>query len=156
MDTVEQFWKLLTQVNRFSYRVECGPRSLTGWQGNAIGVVTSEVDVSQRWIHFYEQCNFVMDETQQKFDFKNQYRWILLENSALIRLEHWRRGSPVHLVDLAVADHHSLKETTCHLCGADRYRLEIQLLDNAFRAIWRINGPKKEEMLDYTYSCARS
>ena len=93
-----------------------------------------------------------MKAGNEVFDLKNQYRWHLFRAEHKIRLEHWRRGVPVHLLDLVAAGVDTLKEEECHLCGMDRYRLEIRLKPVGFDAIWEIKGPKKDEMLYYRYS----
>ena len=151
-EAIHRFWLQLQSVTRFAYESRCGPGSKTGWAGTAKGHVDREIAPSEDWIHFHELCRFVLNQSGETFELKNQYRWHFLREEEKIRLEHWRRGSPVHLVDLTPAGDNRLQETSSHLCGADQYQLEIVLGKAQFEANWRIKGPKKDESIFYVYS----
>lgn len=151
MNTVETFWELLREVNSYSYTSVCGAGSKTGWEGSATGSVKVEQDPAGQWIHFHERCDFTLSETGAVFDLKNQYRWTRMKSGKRIRLEHRRRGVPVHLLDLEAKDEGMLQEVEAHLCVADLYKLSIELKEGGFDAVWKISGPKKDEVLSYQY-----
>lgn len=151
MNTVETFWELLRKVRSLRYTSVCGVGSKTGWDGSATGSVEVDLDPEGQWIHFYERCDFRLSETGAVFDLKNQYRWTRVESGQRIRLDHWRRGVPVHLLELEAKNERKLGEVEAHLCVADTYKLSIELREDGFNAVWKISGPKKDETLSYEY-----
>lgn len=70
-----------------------------------------------------------------------------------MRLEHLRYGAdnPVFLFDLA---HHSgceWREAAPHHCADDRYSAVLTLDDHRIILAWTINGPRKDESIEYVY-----
>ncbi|MEQ9825001.1 MAG: DUF6314 family protein [Puniceicoccaceae bacterium] len=154
MSALSTFWELLPRISHFRYESLPGPASMTGWKGSASGVIEVTCDPALQWIHFAESCQFELELTGQHFALKNQFRWVWQEHDS-IRLEQWRRGHAVPLLDLVERSPAILVEREAHLCGADDYRLQVRLRGDGFDADWSIRGPKKDEHLAYRYRCDR-
>lgn len=83
--------------------------------------------------------------------FLNRYRWT--RGADGLGLEHLRRGAgrPVFLVELVSDGDGGLVSREPHLCGEDRYRARVRLVEGGVSLSWRILGPKKRQRLESVY-----
>jgi hypothetical protein len=86
--------------------------------------------------------------------FSNVYRWSLVEPAEAIRLEHLRFGvaNPVYLLDLVPNPDGEWQSVSPHLCSEDCYSAQLAVLAAGIRLRWRVTGPKKRDVIEYTYS----
>ncbi len=86
--------------------------------------------------------------------FFNVYRWSLIEECGIIRLEHLRLGidNPVFLVNFAPVNNRILHSMTPHLCGADQYSATLSSNGGAVYLSWIVQGPTKSEEINCVYS----
>ena len=160
MQTLTQLWDLLNRLNRFSFKVNADNESVTGWQGEGQGLIKrrascTEIDVSQPESgaivetiergHYYVSAN-------RNVPMHNQYLWQFEGDH--IRLTHLRFGwdKPVFLFDIIENGQGELVTRQSHQCAADNYDASFVLSPDSLVMQWRIQGPKKREVLDYIYS----
>ncbi|MAK90485.1 MAG: hypothetical protein CMI13_04510 [Oleibacter sp.] len=147
-DRIQQLWQRLQTVGGFSYRSSPGPASKTGWFGGGEGKVEVRV-ISDSELHYIETGTFTLDG-QQPVDMYNTYIWS--KSAQGIRLSHGRRGEPVFLFELTVAEADGLwRSVEAHVCIDDLYSGELQESAEGFTLQWTITGPKKDEHLLYHY-----
>ncbi|MGJ8513162.1 DUF6314 family protein [Carnimonas bestiolae] len=136
----------------FSARTLSGSR--TGWDGHGSGRVTvhSTLEEERRVVRLEEQGEFALQE-QPPVPFTNRYR--LTWYSDFIRLHHERRGqdNAVWLFDLIEdpSDSERLISRHPHPCGDDTYAARLVLTQPGFTLCWKIEGPRKNEFLEYHY-----
>jgi hypothetical protein len=135
------FWQRLKKVQQVSIQTQSG---LEG-----IGEVT--VEATEGVIVFKEKGQWGYGT--QGINFSNALRWSIDYSSQMIALEHLRYGptQPVFLFHLAPAGPKSLQSIESHFCADDCYFGRIDFHDQHIRFLWRILGPKKNEVLYYTY-----
>lgn len=123
----------------------------TGWNGAGIGQV-SVSQQSDESLEFDESGTWT-NRDDQRFQFRNTYRWSLLMNHQAIRLEHLRLGHdhPVHLFDLGRQTRTVLTTLQPHVCGDDLYSAKLQILDSEILLNWTVVGPEKDETIHYVY-----
>ena len=139
-------WAALQQVRSFSFRAATGSGSQTDWNGQASGSVSTEL--SPVGLVFREFGQFT-PHGRSPISIRNQYLWTLEVEG--VRLSHLRHGPPVELLALRSAGCGIWKSPLPHLCGADTYALTVEVIERAIRALWSIQGPRKNERLDYLY-----
>lgn len=90
----------------------------------------------------------------QEVAFSNTFRFTLDEKAQLISLEHLRYGfeKPVFLFNLTTNQPHFLESVNPHICSEDVYLGNIQWSKNGIVLSIRIIGPKKNDLLTYTYT----
>lgn len=83
--------------------------------------------------------------------FRGAYRWE--PDAGALLVSHLRRGHdrPVRLVRLVPAGPSRLASERPHPCGADRYELEVRLIEGGMRLRWTIHGPRKRIRLALEY-----
>jgi len=105
--------------------------------------------ISDSELHYIETGTFTLDG-QQPVDMYNTYIWS--KSAQGIRLSHGRRGEPVFLFELTVAEADGLwRSVEAHVCIDDLYSGELQESAEGFTLQWTITGPKKDEHLLYHY-----
>lgn len=149
MTAIIRLAERLTSIRRLAFASRPGPDSRSGWAGRARGEV--RVEAQDKTIRFFESGTFLLEGRATPVPFSNCYRWELGETR--IALYHERRGADqaVWLFDLIAADSASLVSAEAHLCGEDRYRARLGLVDEGFDLSWTIQGPRKDESLSYRY-----
>ncbi|MFP4540372.1 MAG: DUF6314 family protein [Opitutales bacterium] len=145
-EPLESLWQRLRTVARFETMMTQGPASRTGWEGVLRGTVT--VEDSSDTLEFIEDGH-LHPPGRQPVAMHNHLRWERLP--AHLRLSHCRQGNPILLVELVPHGPHLFTSREAHLCGADRYALELQIHPDALHLHWRITGPRKDEHLHTTY-----
>lgn len=84
-------------------------------------------------------------------NFRNVFRWTRIEGN--IRLEHLRFGTdnPVFLFDMVCQTDGTWRETRPHPCRDDCYSATLRLEEERVLVRWSVNGPKRNETIDYIY-----
>jgi hypothetical protein len=154
---IVQLSRRLANVCRVTFHARSGPGSRCGWSGTGQGQVIAAYDADAS-LTFTEAGHFQLAPTPERptppsVPFRNVFRWRLQEEG--LALSHERRGpaAAVWLFDL-VAD--PFRETEflsrkAHLCGDDRYRARLSLVEQGVDLVWHIQGPGKNERLCYRY-----
>ena len=95
--------------------------------------------------------------TDEKTRFRNVFRWSR-GGKRNLRLEHLRFGEhrPVYLFDLALAAEQQWRSVSPHVCGEDRYTAEMLIGDDRITLRWSVTGPRKMELIEYTYQTSVS
>lgn len=138
------FWQRLSKIKRVSIQ---SPSGLEG-----VGEVA--IEAAQGVLIFKEKGQWSdRHPGAQRIDFSNELRWQIDYSSQTIALEHLRYGSsrPVFLFHLAPISSKSLQSIDSHFCADDCYFGRIDFYDQYIRFLWRILGPRKNEVLYYTY-----
>lgn len=141
---LEAFWQRAQQIKKVSIQTQSG--------GQAFG----EVHVAQeneRSLLFAEQGHW-LHLTKKPIDFTNHVRWSIDRAAGLIALEHLRYGAdrPVFLFHLAPTGPNTLQSIDSHLCLEDCYFGRIEFTKQHIRLLWRILGPRKNEIQHHVYS----
>ena len=158
---IVQLTAYLSSISNVTFRSRSGAGSRCGWSGEGSGTVTVALH-DDGSLTFTENGLFRLDAHPADSDilsprpmaFHNVFRWHLGEER--IALSHERRGpdAAVRLFDLVIADREQEADFVsreAHLCGDDRYRARLTLLDQGFDLVWSIQGPRKNEQLHYHY-----
>lgn len=141
---LEAFWQRAQLIKKVSIQTQSG--------GQAFG----EVAVSRE-----KECSLVFVEqgqwlhvAEKPIDFTNHLRWSIDRAAGLIALEHLRYGAdrPVFLFHLSPSGPYTLQSIDSHLCLEDCYFGRIEFTSQHIRLLWRILGPRKNEILQYVYS----
>jgi hypothetical protein len=150
MTALEQLWDRLSRVRWLSFVARSGKP--TGWNGRGIGTVMVQ-RVGERTLTFTESGTW-RPEAGRDSRFSNVFRWTAVGET--IRLEHLRFGKdhPVYLFDLAQAGDREWRSASPHLCREDCYSAVLILRDDDIVLRWSIDGPRKQEMIEYAYSAA--
>ena len=141
---LDDFWQRLGKVRQVSIRTQ------SSWQAfGEVSVCEEKKDIflvteKGRWMH----------RPLQELDFSNILRWSLDRAAGMIALEHLRYGlnRPVFLFHLAPTGPKTLQSIDSHLCLQDCYFGRIEFTERHIRFLWRILGPRKNEILHHTYS----
>lgn len=159
MQTLTQLWFLLNRLNKFSFKVNTDNESIAGWQGEGQGLIKRRGSVTDESV---EPELAAIVETIERGDYHvsadrkvlmhNQYLWQFQGDH--IRLTHLRFGwdKPVFLFDIIENAQGQLITRQSHQCAADNYDASFILQPDSLEMQWRIQGPKKREVLDYIYS----
>jgi hypothetical protein len=148
VSTLDQLWNHLRQVRSLSFVASSEAR--TGWNGRGVGTVEVR-EVGEAALTFHEQGNW-RSEAGRNMRFTNVYRWTLAGDR--LHLEHLRLGveSPVYLFDLAQASEREWRSVSPHVCSKDCYAAVLLLCDDGIVLRWSIDGPRKQETIEYIYS----
>lgn len=140
---LDAFWRRLEKVSHVSIQ--------TQGSGQAFGTVVV-VKENNRSLLFMEKGQWA-HQTPQEIDFSKTLRWSMDSSSGMIGLEHlhYGRDRPVFLFHLAPIGSHCLQSVDSHLCVNDCYFGRIEFNDNHIRFLWRILGPKKNDILYHIY-----
>lgn len=151
--TLIAFWERLLNVTQLTFHAKTKSKEEKGWNGKGEGEVMAREEGAHTLI-FTEKGTWRAKHGGE-VSFSNVFRWTLDRQAGVISLEHLRRGPdhPVFLFHLAPVGKHSLSSVDSHLCGEDTYFGQIRFDNHGFRLNWRIIGPKKNEEIDYYYSC---
>ncbi|WP_143406477.1 DUF6314 family protein [Estrella lausannensis] len=151
-DILYAAWERLQRVQHVSLKSQNGSLSEGAYSGKGQGEVTVIGEGGD--ILIFQEKGTLTSKEGEAFSFSNVFRWTLDRKSAVITLEHLRRGwnHPVYLFDLAPQSNHSLASVDAHHCGGDSYMGQLLLEPSSVRLHWRVIGPKKNEELDYYYS----
>ena len=160
MQTLTNLWTLLNRLNRFSFKVNADNDSVTGWRGEGQGLIKLRVSTydmktdepgSGAIIETIERGDYYVT-ADRKVSMHNQYLWQF--EGDYIRLTHLRFGwdKPVFLFDIIENGQGELVTRQSHQCAADNYDASFVLHADSLVMQWRIQGPKKCEVLDYIYS----
>lgn len=137
------FWDLLEKVTQVSIQTQ------TAGQAFGTVMVTKEKPGS---LLFTEKGQWV-HQTPHEIDFSKRLRWSIDYSSGVISLEHLHYGQdrPVFLFHLAPTGSRYLQSIDSHLCVNDCYFGRIEFSEKHIRFLWRILGPRKNEVLYHTY-----
>ena len=134
--------------------MHCTARSSDGnshWSGTGDGTVVVELAGPENTL-FLESGHWKTGTAEMAFT--NHYRWTRAGNSRTIELEHLRYGSdnPVYLVELFPNSDNSWICRKPHLCGKDRYSVEIHCQGPTISMRWIVRGPDKDQHIHTVYS----
>jgi hypothetical protein len=139
----------LQVVRHFHFEACNGPGSGTDWSGTARGRV--EVMTTDDRIVFVESGTYTTP-SGQAVPMANRYLWE--HRGGCIALSHLRHGAPVFLFDLVpLGAEHRWSSRVAHVCADDHYRASLTENADALHLCWTIQGPKKNERIDYRYDC---
>ncbi|UBO74104.1 DUF6314 family protein [Aeromonas rivuli] len=142
---IQRLWQRLPQIGAFAFEGSNGAGSATDWTGRGEGRV-QVTDHQGGWL-FDEQGRYQTPHGKL-LTMTNRFWW--QRTPAGISLSHLRYQSPVLLFELRpVAGRWQTHEP--HLCGQDHYSAELVEEAAGFRLSWQIQGPRKNERLDYRY-----
>lgn len=147
---MELFSKLLN-MRHFKYESKSGQNSQTGWNGHGYGtVITQQKD---NCIYFKEEGYFILDSSNKSINISNEYIWQKI-NSQRISLSHARFGynNLVKLFDLIHIDDNLWQSEQAHVCVDDLYSAQLYNLESEISLVWKISGPKKDELINYKYT----
>lgn len=138
---LDSFWSRLTRVKSVTIQTQTDKQ--------AFGEVSLS-NTKKDHILFTIQGSW-MD--MQMGSFNNVLRWSIDRSSSMIALEHLRYGPdrPVFLFHLAPIGPNTLQSIDSHLCSEDCYYGRIEFTEQHIRFLWRILGPRKNEVLYHTY-----
>ena len=146
MQALKDLEERMAAVCAFSFIARSGPLSKMDWNGRAAGKVN--VVREDNSLVFNESGRFTPSGGAQAFSQTNVYRWDFLGESVNVYQE--RRGEPVFLVNLIYASG-IWKTREAHLCVKDLYTLTLTPRTEDVLAVWEIEGPTKDERLEYVY-----
>lgn len=148
-DLLARVWRLLPHLSHVAFSATPGPASTTRWCGRGQGRVDVYADGDDWRMH--EQGRFALQGGAREVAFRNVYRW--QRQDAAIALYHERFGAhaPVFLFAWVATGDGRLVSREAHVCVADRYRATLILADDGMRMRWHVQGPAKDEHLDYHY-----
>jgi len=100
----------------------------------------------------HEKGIWLLPQNQQ-VAFRNAFRWTLERGEGRVSLEHLHLGpnAPVFLISLAPTGINRFSSVDHHICKNDIYRAEIEWDQHSIRVNWRVNGPKKNEEMEFLY-----
>lgn len=141
---LHNFWKRLEKVGSMSIQTQSG--------GQAFGKV-SICREKENVLLFTEQGEWAHEEAQG-IHFNKTLRWSIDYSAGVISLEHLHYGAnrPVFLFHLAPTGSKSLQSIDSHLCLSDCYFGRITFSEKNIQFLWRILGPRKNEVLYHVYS----
>ncbi len=141
---LETFWQKAKLIKKVSIQTQSG--------GQAFGDVHI-TEENEQTLHFVEQGQWLY-VTQKPISFTNHIRWSIDRSAGLIALEHLRYGAdrPVFLFHLTPTGPHTLQSIDSHLCLEDCYFGRIEWTKLHIRLLWRILGPRKNEVQHHVYS----
>ena len=145
---LSELWERLCQVKALTFVARSG--NPAGWNGRGSGtvVVRSAGDDAIT----YTESGSWRPERGRGLRFRNVFRWSKAEDG--LRLEHLRfgEGHPVYLFDLAPAEDGQWRSVSPHVCSEDCYAATLLVLDDRVVLRWSIDGPRKQEQVEYTYA----
>jgi len=146
------FWNRLSTVKQLIFHAKTKSSQEVGWNGKGQGEV-SILKNSYTTLVFQEKGQW-QNQEGHAVNFTNAFRWTLDKETAMISLEHLRRGPdhPVFLFHLTPISPSSLISVDSHLCEGDIYFGQLHFDANHLRLNWRVIGPKKNEEIDYYYT----
>jgi hypothetical protein len=149
--TLDRLWERLAGVRSLSFAAHSG--KATGWNGNGRGTVEVR-HAGDGVMTFHEQGRWRPEGGERDIRFRNVFRWTVRQES--LRLEHLRFGEvhPVYLFDLAPAGDREWRSVAPHLCREDCYAAVLLVRDDSIVLRWSIDGPQKQEVIEYLYSAA--
>lgn len=150
MNAIIKTWQRLNRLNHLVFVSRPGPQSKTGWAGTGHADIQTET-VSENCLRLIENGTFQPTGASRALTFRNVYRWQLQDNALWLSHERFGAETPVFLVCLVADTAQRLTSEQAHLCGEDRYHLELGLTDDGMTLDWRITGPVKDEQLAYRY-----
>lgn len=138
------FWQLLEKVKEVSIETQS--------TGKAFGKVSVQKEKGGTLL--FKESGQWEQQTSQGIDFSKTLRWQIDYSSGMISLEHLHYGDkrPVFLFHLAPTGTNSLQSIDSHLCLNDCYFGRISFTENHIQFLWRILGPRKNEVLYHTYT----
>ncbi len=142
-----QLLQVLSQV--ISVNFTARGRSWTG-----VGRGSVQVTIPSHDVVTFEESGTWRTPQGIELRFHNVFRWSAVDEDC-VRLEHLRFGSdhPVELFCLNWID--DVWKSVCpHLCEADHYVAELHVRSADVRVKWSVEGPKKQETIEYVYSWA--
>lgn len=141
---LNSFWQRLEKVHLVSIQTQSA--------GQAYGHVLVKKEKSEKLL-FIEKGQWV-HQANQEIDFSKTLRWTIDYSAGVIALEHLHYGAdrPVFLFHLAPTGSKSLQSIDSHVCLNDCYFGRIEFNDSHIRFLWRIIGPRKNEVLYHIYS----
>lgn len=100
--TLNTVWTRLGSIGQLTFSASSS--SSTGWSGDGEGMVKVSQPKSDMLV-FSESGTWTQTDSKQ-LSFTNVFRWTLLTDANIIRLEHLRFGKkkPIYLFDLGVVD----------------------------------------------------
>jgi hypothetical protein len=148
--TLEQVWECLCRVTALTFVA----RSATpkGWNGQGSGSVT--LGREGPGVITFTEADSWQPEGGRPLRFSNIFRWSIIDSTGQLRLEHLRFGveHPVFLFDLAASPDGAWESVSPHLCHEDCYSARMSVQSDHLALRWAVDGPSKQEMIDYTYS----
>jgi hypothetical protein len=148
MTALEQLWERLADVRALAFVARSGLPG--GWIGAGSGTVV--VERADAATQTFNESGVWRPEGGRDLRFSNVFRWTIAVD--VLRLEHLRFGpdQPVYLFDLQQAGEREWRSAAPHLCKEDCYTALLVVHDHHLTLRWSIDGPRKQEHIEYTYS----
>lgn len=140
---LDLFWQRLQKVSQVTIQTQSA--------GQAFGSVLVTKEKTGELV-FTEKGQWA-DQVPSEMQFSQTLRWTIDHSAGLISLEHLHYGKarPVFLFHLAPIGAKSLQSVDSHFCFQDCYFGRIEFNDQHIRFLWRILGPRKNEVLYHIY-----
>ena len=141
-------WELLGRVRTLSFVARSDRPG--GWNGAGSGTVV--VRQGGEGTITFAEAGVWRPEGGRDIRFRNVFRWSVAGEA--VRLEHLRFGEDhsVYLFDLAPAGEREWRSVSPHLCSQDCYAALLTIRADAVVLRWSVDGPRKQETIEYTYS----
>jgi len=148
MLTQERLWDMLCRVGALSFAARS--KLPNGWNGTGVGTV--EARQVKDGVLTFTESGVWHPEVGRETRFTNVFRWTVAGD--VVRLEHLRFGEdhPVFLFDLVPAGEREWRSASPHLCSEDCYAAVLTVRDDGIGLRWTIDGPRKQETIEYVYS----
>ena len=147
MSSNTEIWARLRQIEtlRFTSKSHTG----IGWGGAGSGIVEVTQPTPETLV--FREFGLWKQDAGRELRFSNVFRWTLLEDR--MRLEHLRFGpdNPVFLFDMTLGSAGIWREISAHPCREDCYRASLRVEDGQVFVSWRVQGPDRNEIIDYVY-----
>lgn len=143
------FWSQLQAISHFTFSIHSESEKPTGWEGTGEGTVRIE-KIDERTLLMHEEGTR-KTKGFPNIHFTNLSKWTLRDHS--IALEHLRFGAnqPVFLVEFTLETPLKLVSKSPHVCGQDVYKATLVWKTPSLILHWSIQGPYKNEQIQYTY-----
>ena len=145
--TIEELRHVLSSRTRFYVQARPGNSQVLGGQGTVKALRPDSHTVifdEAGWWKFGDCSNVA---------FHNIYLWSLQSESPTFGLSRLRYGrqSAVHLVNFIEVARNEWESGSPYACGPDLYSARVRYSDRGLKLSWTIQGPNKNQQLDYTY-----
>lgn len=148
---LRRLWNFLTAVETLYFTSQSFD-SGSGWDGTGKGLVKVEAVDSVTML--YHETGLWSPHEGTELQFTNTFRWILISDQNLIRLEHLRFGKthPVYLFELQQTAETRWNSIEPHVCSDDLYTATLECQSDQLHLDWTIKGATKNEQIGYVYS----
>ena len=138
---------LFSNINSFEFEAD---DKLTG--GSYSGKGKLKVTQDESIFEIIGTGNWI-DNNNNSTSFNFSYRIKLFEAKSEISIEHMRYGieSPTYLCNLKLSGEKEYVSIQPHICGNDYYEAILIYSMDSVQLSWKITGPNKNILLNYTF-----